>query len=76
MASARYITSSGPQAEYEPGSHGRVLRNRLGIRRAGEMAEAEYEKFSIKRIQQQDRLEGDFDKTLKQLTDGKRKRKR
>lgn len=31
----------GPQAEFEPGSRGRVLRNKLGIRRVGEMEQAE-----------------------------------
>ena len=43
MASARYITPSGSQAEYEPGSHGRVLRNRLGIRSKRDMDRAEHE---------------------------------
>ena len=31
----------GPEAEFEPGSRGRVLRNLLGIRSAREMARAE-----------------------------------
>lgn len=31
----------GPEAEFEPGSRGRVLRNRLGIRRATDMQFAE-----------------------------------
>ncbi|MFC1896548.1 virulence RhuM family protein [Thermodesulfobacteriota bacterium] len=39
---------------------------------AQEMAEAEYEKFHRRRISQKDRLENDFEKTVKQLTDGKR----
>ncbi len=43
---------------------------------AKELAETEYEKFSQKRIRQQDRLEGDFDKTIKQLTNGKRGNKK
>lgn len=33
--------SRGPEAEFEPGSRGRVLRNLLGIRSAREMARAE-----------------------------------
>jgi cell filamentation protein len=33
--------ATGPQAEFEPGSRGRVLRNRLGIRRVGDMQQAE-----------------------------------
>jgi len=39
----RYRTASGPQAEYEPGSRGRVLRNRLGVKQARMMARQEYE---------------------------------
>jgi len=39
---------------------------------AKESAEAEYEKFNQKRIWERDRLESDFDKKVKQLTDGKR----
>jgi len=35
-----------------------------------ELAEAEYEKFNQNRIRQKDRLDSDFDKTVKQLTDG------
>ncbi len=42
---------------------------------ARDLAEAEYEKFSRKRIQQGDRIENDFDRTIKQLTDGKRGKK-
>ena len=40
MPSNRY-KAVGPEAEYEPGSRGRVLRNRLGIRSAREMARQE-----------------------------------
>lgn len=32
-----HYAAAGPQAEFEPGSRGRVLRNKLGIRRVGEM---------------------------------------
>ncbi|MCX5655222.1 MAG: Fic family protein [Planctomycetota bacterium] len=59
MASARYIMPSGPQAEYEPGSHRRVLRNRLGIRRAGEMAEAEYAALLEIRLKYMNRVAAD-----------------
>ena len=37
----RYITANGPEAEYEPGSRGRVLRNLKGIRSKREMDQAE-----------------------------------
>lgn len=40
MTSGRY-RAEGPQAKFEPGSRGRVLRNRLGIRRVHEMQQAE-----------------------------------
>jgi hypothetical protein len=49
---------------------------RISHEMAKESAEAEYEKFSQKRIRQKDRLESDFDKTVKQLTDGKRGKKK
>jgi hypothetical protein len=49
---------------------------RISHEMAKESAEAEYEKFSQERIRQQDRLESDFDKTVKQLTDGKRGKKK
>lgn len=37
----RYATSSLPEAQFEPGSRGRVLRNRLGIKSKREMEETE-----------------------------------
>lgn len=40
MRGDRY-RAEGPEAEYEPGSRGRVLRNRLGIRSVREMAARE-----------------------------------
>lgn len=40
---SRYRRATGTQGEAQRGSRGRVLRNRLGIRRQGEMAQAEYE---------------------------------
>ena len=41
---------------------------------AKEMAEAEYKKFNRERIRKKDRLGSDFDKTVKQLMDGKRRK--
>ncbi len=41
MARNRYDVSSDPQARFEPGSRNRVLANRLGIRRVGDMDLAE-----------------------------------
>ena len=40
MTDGRY-RAEGPQAEFEPGSRGRVLRNLLGITRVGDMQQAE-----------------------------------
>ena len=45
---------------------------RISHEMAKEMAEAEYEKFNRERIRQKDCLDSDFDKTVRQLTDGKR----
>ena len=39
----RYLIASGMETETEPGSRGRVLRNRLGITRKSEMDQAEFE---------------------------------
>lgn len=43
---------------------------------AEEMAEAEYEKFNRRRISQKDLLGGDFERTIKQVTEGKRRKKK
>jgi cell filamentation protein len=43
MGPARYIVPTGPEAEYESGSRGRVLRNLLGIRRKRYMDRTEHE---------------------------------
>jgi hypothetical protein len=40
-----------------------------------ERAEREYDKFHSKQIKMQDRKESDFDKTIKELTDGKKGKK-
>lgn len=39
----RYVTPEGSQAESEPGSRGRVLRNLLGITRKADMDRIEYQ---------------------------------
>ena len=44
---SRYLSATGMEAETEPGSRGRVLRNRLGIRRKREIDRAEYEAFRV-----------------------------
>jgi len=41
MASKARYEATGVQSETEPGSRGRVLRNLLGIKRIGDMNEAE-----------------------------------
>ena len=48
---------------------------RISHEMAREMAEAEYEKFNQRRIHQKDFLDGDFEKTIKQLTKGERGKK-
>jgi len=40
------------------------------------LAEAEYEKFHRRRIRQKDCQNNDFEKTVKQLTNGKRGKKK
>ncbi len=40
---SRYITPNGVEAQFEPASHGRVLRNRLHIHRKLEMDRMEFE---------------------------------
>lgn len=46
MTTPRY-EAAGSEAEFEPGSRGRVLRNLLGIVRARDMAEAESQALEI-----------------------------
>ncbi len=53
----RYDTSSLPEAQSESGSHGRVLRNKLGIKSRKEMNEAE----SIALKTAMDKLVGMYD---------------
>ncbi len=42
-AHRRYLSASGVEAESQPGSRGRVLRNKPGIHRKREMDRAEFE---------------------------------
>lgn len=46
MTEGRY-NARGPEAEFEPGSRGRVLRNRLGITRVRDMERAESEALMV-----------------------------
>jgi len=39
--------ATGPEAEFEPGSRGRVLRNLLGITRVRDMNEAESQALEL-----------------------------
>ena len=48
---SRYTTASGPEAEFQPGSRGRVLRNRLGITRKREIDRLEFE--ALIRVQEE-----------------------
>jgi cell filamentation protein len=48
---SRYDNATGAEGEYEPSSHGRVLRNLAGIRVVKAMQLAEYE--SLRRAQQE-----------------------
>lgn len=47
----RYTTAAGPEAEHEPGSRGRVLRNKLGIK--SKLAMDEAEALALERVQRQ-----------------------
>lgn len=53
-----------------------VHAGRISHEMSREMAEAEYEKFHRRRIREKDRQDNDFEKTVKQLTDGKRGKKK
>jgi len=54
----RYDTSSLPEAQFEPGSRGRVLKNKLGIKRKREIDEAESVALKIAT----DKLIGTYDR--------------
>lgn len=40
---SRYVTATGDEAEYEPGSRGRVLKNLIGVKSKSRMDMEEYE---------------------------------
>lgn len=48
---------------------------RISHEMAKEMAAAEYKKFNKNRVQEKDRLGGDFEKIIKKLTDEKKEKK-
>jgi cell filamentation protein len=56
MKRLRYTTPQGPEAEYEPGSRGRVLRNLRGIRSKREMDRAEIEALERAQVAYLDRI--------------------
>jgi hypothetical protein len=49
---------------------------RISHEMARDIAETEYEKLNRRRVREKDQLDGDFEKTVKQLTDGKRGKKK
>ena len=51
MASQTRYDAAGVQSETEPGSRGRVLRNLLGIKRVGDMDEAESQALLLAQVQ-------------------------
>jgi len=51
MASKTRYEATGVQSETEPGSRGRVLRNLLGIKRIGDMNEAESQALLLAQAQ-------------------------
>jgi cell filamentation protein len=63
----RYVTPSGPEAEFEPGSDRRVLKNRLGIRRKQEMDRAEFEALVAAQESYLDRIGPDTRLTAEML---------
>ena len=44
---SRKYAATGPEAEFEPGSRGRVLRNLLGIARVRDINEAESQALEL-----------------------------
>lgn len=61
--------ATGPQAEYEPGSRGRVLRNLLGIKRVGDIAEAESQALLLAHAQAIERYGHDQRFTAQDICD-------
>ncbi|MGH8122689.1 MAG: Fic/DOC family protein, partial [Rudaea sp.] len=64
LMTSRYA-ASGAESEFEPGSRGRVLRNKLGIRRVGDVQQAESEAL----IAVQEWAAGRFDATHRFTSD-------
>ena len=56
---SRKYEATGPQAEFEPGSRGRVLRNLLGITRVRDMNEAESQALELAQEAALDQYEPD-----------------
>lgn len=59
MTTARKYRATGPEAAFEPGSRGRVLRNLLGITRVRDMHEAESQALELAQEAALDRFRGD-----------------
>ena len=59
FVTARKYKATGQQAEYEPGSRGRVLRNLLGIIRVGDIGEAESRALLLAQSLAIDRIDDD-----------------
>lgn len=60
---------SGIQAEFEPGSRGRVLRNLLGIKRVGDISEAESQTLLLAQAQAIERYGDDQRFTAQDICD-------
>lgn len=66
MAAGRY-QATGPEAEFEPGSRGRVLRNLLGVTRVGDMNLAESQALEIAQDLALDRFDVDHRFTVQDI---------
>lgn len=66
--SSRY-TPRGPQAEFQPGSRGRVLRNLLGLRRVRDVALAESQALQLAQDQAIERYTIDHRFTARDICD-------
>lgn len=69
MASRTRYDPSGIQAEFEPGSRGRVLRNLLGIKRVGDINEAESQTLLLAQAQAIERYGDDQRFTAQDICD-------
>lgn len=59
MTTARKYSATGPEAEFESGSRGRVLRNHLGIARVRDVHEAESQALELAQEASLDRFRVD-----------------